>query len=79
MPASIITVRLTDEVKEKLETIAKSMDRSRSYLIQQAVEDLIRQYDWQLREIEAGIKDAKEGKFIEHDDLLKYWRKKATV
>ena len=50
MPASIITVRLTDEVKEKLETIAKSMDRSRSYLIQQAVEDLIRQYDWQLRD-----------------------------
>ncbi|MDA8089011.1 MAG: ribbon-helix-helix protein, CopG family [Nitrospiraceae bacterium] len=76
MPASTITVRLTDEVREKLETIAKSMDRSRSYLIQQAVEDLIRQYDWQLREIEAGIKDAREGKFIEHDALLKYWSAK---
>ena len=76
MPSSTITVRLADEVREKLEAIAKSLDRSRSYLIQQAVEDLVRQYEWQLREIEAGLKDAKEGKFIRHDDLLKYWSAK---
>lgn len=79
MPASTITVRLSDEVVSKLETIARSLDRSRSYLIQQAVEDLIAQYEWQLREIEVGIKDAEEGKFIAHSDLLKYWRKKATA
>ncbi|MBN2654633.1 MAG: ribbon-helix-helix protein, CopG family [Nitrospirae bacterium] len=77
MSASTITVRLSDETKEKLEAIAKSLDRSRSYLIQNAVEDLIAQYEWQLQEIEAGIKDADKGKFIEHADLLKHWRQKA--
>jgi predicted transcriptional regulator len=76
MSASTITVRLTDEVKTKLEMIAKALDRPRSYLIQHAIEDLITQYEWQLREIEAGIKDADEGNFIEHEDLLNHWKAK---
>ena len=74
--AATITIRLTDEAKEKLEVIGKALDRSRSYLIQHAVEDLIAQYEWQLREIEEGIKDADAGRFLRHEDLLKKWRAK---
>jgi predicted transcriptional regulator len=76
MSAATITIRMDEEKRRKLETIAKFMDRSRSYLIQQAVDDLIAQYEWQLREIEEGIKDADEGKLIDHDVLLNKWRAK---
>ncbi|HAM51476.1 MAG TPA: hypothetical protein DCP92_12595 [Nitrospiraceae bacterium] len=76
MSSSTITIRIDDETKRKLETIAKLMDRSRSYLIHQAVEDLIAQYEWQLREIEEGIRDADEGRLVDHDALLRKWRSK---
>lgn len=51
MSAATITIRMDDEKRRKPETIAKFPDRSRSSLIQQAVDDLIAQHEWQLREI----------------------------
>jgi predicted transcriptional regulator len=54
------TVRVSEETANKLEQIAEKLDRSRSYMAAQAIEDFVEQQEWQLAEIEAGLAEADE-------------------
>jgi predicted transcriptional regulator len=57
------TVRVPDEIAEKLDHLAQKMDRSRAYLAAQAIEDFVVREEWQLAEIEAGLAEADRGEF----------------
>lgn len=63
------TVRLNDEKTKKLEKLAEKLDRPRSYLAVQAIDEFISQQEWQIAEIEAGLQDADRGEFASADDL----------
>ena len=41
------TVRLPDEVANKLEQLAEKLDRSRSYMAARAIEDFVAREEWQ--------------------------------
>jgi predicted transcriptional regulator len=57
------TVRVPDEIAEKLDHLAQKMDRSRAYMAAQAIEDFVVREEWQLAEIEAGLAEADRGEF----------------
>lgn len=57
------TVRLPDEVADKLDQLAEKLDRSRSYMAARAIEDFVAREEWQLAEIEAGLAEADRGEF----------------
>lgn len=63
------TVRLPDEVADKLDQLAEKLDRSRSYMAVRAIEDFIAREEWQLAEIEAGVAEADRGEFGTAEDL----------
>jgi predicted transcriptional regulator len=63
------TVRLPDEVAEKLDQLAEKLDRSRSYMAVQAIEDFVAREEWQLAEIEAGLAEADRDEFGTPEDL----------
>lgn len=63
------TVRLPDEVADKLDQLAEKLDRSRSYMAARAIEDFIAREEWQLAEIEAGVAEADRGEFGTAEDL----------
>ena len=65
------TVRVKDDVADKLDQLAEKMDRSRSYLTAQAIEDYIERETWQLAEIEAGLAEADRGEFASEADLAR--------
>lgn len=65
------TVRLNDEKTKKLEKLAEKLDRPRSYLAAQAIDEFITQQEWQIAEIEAGLLEAERGEFASADDLAK--------
>jgi predicted transcriptional regulator len=65
------TVRVKDDVADKLDQLAEKMDRSRSYLTAQAIEDFIEREAWQLAEIEAGLAEADRGEFASEADLVR--------
>ncbi|EHK79712.1 CopG family ribbon-helix-helix protein [Sinorhizobium meliloti] len=69
------TVRVSDETASKLEQIAEKLDRSRSYMAAQAIEDYVAREEWQLAEIEAGLAEADRGKFADEEDVAKVVRK----
>ena len=65
------TIRVPDEVGERLNQIAQKLDRSRSYMAAQAIEDFVSREEWQLAEIEAGIAEADRGEFASDDDVAR--------
>ncbi len=47
--AQPLSIRLPDDLTENLETLAKSLDRSKSYLIRKALESYLAEYaDYQI-------------------------------
>ncbi|AOF93155.1 CopG family ribbon-helix-helix protein [Sinorhizobium sp. RAC02] len=65
------TIRVPDEVADRLNQIAQKLDRSRSYMAAQAIEDFVSREEWQLAEIEAGIAEADRGEFASDDDVAR--------
>ena len=63
------TVRLPDETAAKLDQLAEKLDRSRSYMAAQAIEDFIAREEWQLAAIEAGLAEADRGEFASAEAL----------
>lgn len=65
------TVRLPDETAARLDQLAEKLDRSRSYMAAQAIEDFIAREEWQLADIETGLAEADRGEFASTDDMAK--------
>lgn len=72
------TVRLQDATTEKLDRLAKKLDRSRAYVAAQAIEDFIAREEWQLVEIEAGLAEAAAGDFATDSDVAAVFAKYKT-
>lgn len=73
MPA--FTVRVSDETAQKLDQLAEKMDRSRSYVAVQAIDDYIARETWQLAEIEAGLAQANRGEFATDEQVAAVFAK----
>jgi predicted transcriptional regulator len=63
------TVRLPDDMTDKLDALASKLDRSRSYVAAQAISDFIAREAWQLAEIEAGLEEAQCGDFASDSEV----------
>jgi RHH-type transcriptional regulator, rel operon repressor / antitoxin RelB len=50
----VVTARIDAALKTKLEALARSMKRSKSYLAAEAIAAYVELYEWQIAEIEAG-------------------------
>ena len=64
-----VTLRLDDEVKIKLEKLAESTHRSRSFLAAEAIKAYVESNDWQVAEIHQALKEADAGDFASQDEV----------
>lgn len=64
-----VTLRLDDEVKIKLEKLAESMHRSRSFLAAEAIKAYVESNDWQVAEIHQALKEADAGDFASQQEV----------
>jgi predicted transcriptional regulator len=70
-----VTVRLEKDAVAFLDTLGKSQDRDRSYLIKEAVEHYIAQRRWQVEEIKKAIAEADAGEFASDKDVKRLFSK----
>ena len=63
MKTKTINVRMTDDMTDKLDRLAKVMDRPRSWVVTRAIEEYVSGQDWQIQEIEAALGEADAGDF----------------
>ena len=72
-----IRFRLASKKVRDLDAMAETMNRDRSYLLNEAVEAYLDVQQWQMEQIKASIRQADEGKLIEHKQVRKMaskWR-----
>jgi RHH-type transcriptional regulator, rel operon repressor / antitoxin RelB len=50
-----VTIRLSAEVKSKLEALAVSTNRSKSWLAAQAITEYVEEQSWQIQQIEEAV------------------------
>lgn len=77
MSSATITVRLEDEVKDRLDRLAESTRRSKSFLASEAIREFVENNEWQIAETRAAVKEADEGDFArsrEVERLRKKWK-----
>ena len=69
--ATAFTVRLDETTLAELDQLAKRTERSRSWLVTQAVQDYVALNAWQMEKIEAGIAAADQGDFASDNEMTR--------
>lgn len=65
------SVRLDPEKRERLDRLAAAMDRPRSYLVNQAIDQFLEYHAWKLDRVEEGRAAADRGDLRPHEDLFR--------
>jgi predicted transcriptional regulator len=76
MPAKVISIRLASRTLKRLDRLARPMDRSRAWLLEQAIDRYIEQQDWLAREVERGVEQADRGGLMPHNQVMSEIREK---
>ena len=66
-----ISVRIGTKERKALDQVAKSLDRDRSYVINEAVKNYLALYEWQIEHITEGVRQADRGEFASDAALKK--------
>ncbi|NCD26506.1 MAG: ribbon-helix-helix protein, CopG family [Deltaproteobacteria bacterium] len=66
-----ISIRASEELISRFNALAKETDRSRAYLINQAMEEYIAREAWQVTEIRKALKEADAGEFATDEEMAK--------
>ena len=61
--SSVLTLRLDAKLKSQLDRLSKSMNRSRSFVAAQAIQEYVSVNEWQIAEIKKAIASADRGEF----------------
>lgn len=75
--STTMTVRLEDDVKDRLNVLAEATQRSKSFLAAEAIRAYVENNEWQIGEIQAAIMEADAGDFTSDSDvaaLAKKWK-----
>lgn len=67
--SALISVRVSPEIAERLEQLAKSVDRSKSYLAAEAIEEYLDIHEWQVKAIHEGLIEIEQGAVIDFKDV----------
>jgi len=73
--SALISVRVPINIANRLENLAKIVDRSKSYLAAEAIEEYLALHEWQVQAIQAGLKEINKGSVVDFTEVKEYWRK----
>lgn len=73
--ASLISIRVPEELAARLDNLSRATDRSKSYLATLAIEEFVAVQEWQVEAINEGIADAEEGRVASHEEAVAELRK----
>jgi RHH-type transcriptional regulator, rel operon repressor / antitoxin RelB len=75
--SDVMTIRVDGEIKQRLEKLSKATSRTKSFLAAEAIRLYLDVNEWQINEIEAGLREADAGDFAseaEVEAIFSQWR-----
>ena len=76
MDKQTITFRSDPKKIKALDRLAKSIERDRSYLLNEAVDQYLSVHEYHLEQIEQGLAEARAGKLIDYDKVKTDWMRR---
>ena len=70
MTTEAFTVRTEPDIMQRLDKLASRLDRSRNYLVNQAIKEYLDLHAWQIEKIPEGVEAADRGQLIPHEDVM---------
>ena len=64
------TIRINDNMLERIDGLAATLSRSRSWIINQAIERFIDYEEWFVQEVTDGLKEIDQDKIATDDDVV---------
>jgi predicted transcriptional regulator len=71
MTDTTITVRVSTELRDRLEAIGKATQRSKSFLSNEAIERYVESEEEILEGIEEGLEDMRAGRTVSHEAAMR--------
>jgi len=71
--ATQVSIRTSPELLGQFNAMAEATGRTRSFLINQAMEEYIVREAWQVAEIRKGLEEADAGDFVPDAEMRAFW------
>jgi predicted transcriptional regulator len=65
-----ISIRIDDATRDRLDQLASNRDRSRNWVVQEALAQYIHQQDEREEMIQEGLRDIEAGNVVSHEDVM---------
>ncbi|MBW2010508.1 MAG: CopG family ribbon-helix-helix protein [Deltaproteobacteria bacterium] len=69
------TVRIDDDVLGRVDGLAKTLSRSRSWVIKQAIDRFLEYEEWLVKEVKDGLSEVERGEIATHEEVVAMFRK----
>jgi predicted transcriptional regulator len=69
MAEGIFTVRIAPEKQRQLDALAQVLDRSRNWVVSDAIDQYLAVQAWQIAQIQHGVEEADRGELVSHDEV----------
>lgn len=77
MTTEVLTLRVPTQMKTNLETLGKSIHRSKSYIAEKAIEEYLKRNSWQIKELQLAEEEIQQEQFVSNDEVNEfqsYWK-----
>jgi len=75
MAKASMTVRVEERTRKTLDKIAATMDRDRSYVVNEAIDSYIELHQWQVKRIKEGLRQARAGEFVPQAEVDQFFER----
>ena len=69
------TIRINDDKLDRIDGLPKALNRSRSWVINQAVDRFLSYEEWFVNEVRDGMAEMTRGEIASHDEAVEKFRK----
>ena len=69
------SIRMAAEKLERIDNIAKAVNRSRAWVINQAVDRYLEYEEWFVQQVQQGLDEANQGQFATEQEVKKRFAK----
>ncbi len=67
-----LSLRISEQKAREIETLAKATDRSKSWLLEQALDAYLETQSWQVARIERGLAELDRGEGVAHEEVAEW-------
>jgi predicted transcriptional regulator len=69
MAEGVFTVRIPPEKQRQLDALAQVLDRSRNWVVCDAINQYLDVQAWQIAQIRHGVEEADRGELVSHEEV----------